>query len=104
MLATLHPTRDPARPATQPRLALHQRSSLPLALWLSPSALGIDRGCRAARSAQSFAHDNLFHSMLGMMDVSSTLYDTDLDLLARCRAIPPQLSRKGAAHVHHDNS
>jgi lipid A ethanolaminephosphotransferase len=31
------------------------------------------------------SHDNFFHSVLGLMDVATTVYDPKLDLFARCR-------------------
>jgi lipid A ethanolaminephosphotransferase len=37
------------------------------------------------RASQRVSHDNLFHSVLGLMDVKTSVYDSSLDLFAACR-------------------
>ena len=57
--------------------------------WLSagaPAALGLDLPCLAARARQPAAHDHLFHTMLGLMDVKTELYEREWDLAQGCRA------------------
>lgn len=36
--------------------------------------------------SKRFSHDNLFHSMLGIMDVQTKVYNGALDLFKSCRA------------------
>lgn len=44
-------------------------------------------GClQQEASSKRFSHDNLFHSMLGIMDVQTSVYDGALDLFKPCRA------------------
>lgn len=65
-----------------------EQTHIPMMLWLSPSLsedVGIDQGCLAARRGAAVSHDNIFHSVLGLMDVSTSVYQARLDLFAPCR-------------------
>ena len=44
-----------------------------------------DTDCLRQRAAQPATHDNLFHSLLGMLDVRTSIYDAGLDVAAQCR-------------------
>lgn len=57
-------------------------------VWLSEGyerAFGLDTGCLAAGRGAPLSHDNLFHSMLGLLDVQTGVYDPGLDFSAGCR-------------------
>jgi lipid A ethanolaminephosphotransferase len=43
----------------------------------------IDRQSIRGRAAEPFSHDNLFHTVLGLMKVETSIYDKDLDILAK---------------------
>ena len=61
---------------------------VPMSLWLSPgyaASFGIDADCLRQRATQPATHDNLFHSLLGMLDVRTSIYDANLDVAAQCR-------------------
>ncbi len=61
---------------------------IPMLIWLSPyyqHATGVKVGCLAARKDQRVAQDNLFHSVLGLLDIRTTAYDQKLDIFAGCR-------------------
>ena len=61
---------------------------VPFVMWLSPAfrhSFGIDEECLRAHAAEAASHDNLFHSLLGVLDVSTKAYDRQLDLFAPCR-------------------
>lgn len=69
-------------------LAPEAQIHVPMVVWLSPSmreGAGIDAGCLVQRSSQRVSHDNLFSSVLGMMDVKTRVYDPALDLFSACR-------------------
>ncbi len=69
-------------------LAPEAQIHVPMVVWLSPSmreGAGIDIGCLVQRSPQRVSHDNLFSSVLGMMDVKTRVYDPALDLFSACR-------------------
>lgn len=65
---------------------------VPFVLWLSPAFrrdFAVDQDCLRARAKQQeVSHDNLFHSLLGVLDVSTSVYDPAMDLFAPCRAAP----------------
>jgi lipid A ethanolaminephosphotransferase len=52
-------------------------------MWFSESSKRvIDTGLVAARAADYFSHDNLFHTLLGLMQVKTSLYEKQQDILA----------------------
>jgi lipid A ethanolaminephosphotransferase len=62
--------------------------------WLSDgfsAGRGIDRACLEQRRSESHSHDHLFHSVLGLFDVATRIYDSELDLFQPCRAPAPRL-------------
>ena len=70
-------------------LAPEQQTHIPFMFWLSPDYaknFGINEQClrdHAAKNAVS--QDNLFSTVLGMMDVKSSVYQQQLDILSACR-------------------
>ena len=65
------------------------QKQVPMVMWFSPGAAastGVDTACLQRRAAQPAAHDHLFHTLLGLADVKTTLYDKDWDLAKECRA------------------
>lgn len=71
-----------------------EQTQVPMLLWLPPAFLqanGMSRDClmQQARGGE-FSHDNLFHSMLGLLDVHSSTYLADKDWGAQCRLPPNQ--------------
>ena len=61
---------------------------VPMTLWVSPGyaqSFALDTDCLRQRAAQPATHDNLFHSLLGMLDVRTSIYDAGLDVAAQCR-------------------
>ena len=42
--------------------------------------------CLKNQQNHPLSHDNIFHSMLGFMDISSAYYKSDLDLFSPCKA------------------
>jgi len=47
--------------------------------------LGLDLDCLRRRAALPAAHDHLFHTLLGVLDVSTALYEPRWDLTHDCR-------------------
>lgn len=71
-------------------IAPKEQTHVPLFLWLSrdfESANGINSACLKKMSNAPFSHDNLFHTVLGMLNVSTSVYNADLDILKPCRNI-----------------
>ena len=64
-----------------------EQRKVPMMLWMSDNfsqRFHFDRSCLAARSSQQFSHDNVFHSTLGMLNVSTAVYNPKLDLFHAC--------------------
>ncbi len=73
-------------------LAPKEQTHIPMITWFAPQTLaqlGMDMEClHYAAETRPASHDNLFHMMLGLFDISSALYDPALDVVRRCRARP----------------
>lgn len=66
-----------------------EQRHVPFMLWFSDGFLSrfrIDAGCLAARNSQSYSHDNVFHSALGMLNVNTAVYNPALDMFKTCRS------------------
>ncbi len=72
-------------------IAPKEQTTVPLILWLSPEyqkSQHINRGCLEKEAAAGgYSQDYLFHSLLGMMDVKTNVYDPKLDIFSQCRNI-----------------
>lgn len=69
--------------------APEEQTHIPFVLWTAPGleqSTGIDRACLAAKASEPHSHDNLFHSVLGLMQVKTEVYDPTLDILSGCRS------------------
>ena len=69
-------------------LAPEQQTRVPMVSWFSPGLQerqGLSLACLRQRAAEPISHDNLFHSVLGLMDVSTQAYVPALDALAGCQ-------------------
>jgi lipid A ethanolaminephosphotransferase len=68
---------------------------IPMLLWLSPKFrvdFLVDVTCLQQRRDERVSHDNLFHSVLGLLGVQTRVYDRRLDLFAPCRGSSPMRS------------
>ncbi|ODS12732.1 Phosphoethanolamine transferase EptA [Vibrio scophthalmi] len=71
-------------------LAPDYQTTVPLIVWMSPGfkqlkAVNYDCLKQEAKQTEHYSHDNLFHSLLGIMDVETQVYQPELDLFAQCR-------------------
>jgi lipid A ethanolaminephosphotransferase len=65
-----------------------EQREVPFMLWLSDGfreRFQIEQRCLAARTGQHLTHDNVFHSVLGMLNVNTAVYNPRLDLFGPCR-------------------
>lgn len=72
-------------------LAPEYQTKVPLMLWMSPGfkeAKKVNDAClkAAAQQTEMYSHDNIFHSLLGIMDIQTNEYDATLDLFNPCRS------------------
>ncbi|MEZ8204152.1 phosphoethanolamine transferase [Vibrio splendidus] len=70
-------------------LAPKEQTHVPMIMWMSDGFAeqkGINQTClRKAGKEQSFSQDNLFDSLLGLMDVQTKEYRENQDIFAACR-------------------
>jgi len=70
------------------KIAPDEQIHIPFIMWLSPefaTSFNIDTDCVKQYSTEAYSHDNLFHSVLGMLDIQTNEYDAELDIFNRCR-------------------
>lgn len=74
------------------RIAPSEQTRVPMVWWVGPrlaEAVGMKPDCprvELTRAAASpVAHDHLVHSLLGLLDVRTSVHEPRLDLLAGCR-------------------
>jgi lipid A ethanolaminephosphotransferase len=63
------------------------QKQVPWITWMSDSFAArskIDAPCLQARSAERISHDNYFHSVLGLINVQTSVYRKDWDMYAPC--------------------
>lgn len=69
-------------------IAPREQTRVPMVMWFSPGfqrSAKLDGACLGRESAQPASHDNLFSSVLGLMQVRTNTYQASLDLFAPCR-------------------
>jgi lipid A ethanolaminephosphotransferase len=69
-------------------IAPQEQTHVPMVMWFSPQFArdrGLDLPCLRQRAAGRADHDNLFPSVLGLMQVRTSLYDASRDLFAGCQ-------------------
>ena len=70
-------------------IAPEVQKHVPMVIWLGAGMTARDRlssSCMAAGIGQPLTHDNLYHTVLGLLDVQTPTYKPALDALAACRA------------------
>jgi len=69
-------------------LAPEQQKHVAMLAWFSDSyqkSFSVDTRCLQLNREKPLSQDNLFHSMLGLLEVNSTVYNPGLDMFAGCR-------------------
>lgn len=65
-----------------------EQTHVPMQIWLDDNSaknLKIDKKCLANEAKkQEFSHDNLFHSILGLMQIETKDKNSQLDLFSKC--------------------
>jgi lipid A ethanolaminephosphotransferase len=65
-----------------------EQKHVPFFFWFSSGFeqdSGINRQCLTAQADTKYSHDNLFHTTLGLLNVSTSLYKPELDMIGPCR-------------------
>jgi lipid A ethanolaminephosphotransferase len=66
------------------------QTEVPMVVWMSSrfrDSLGLDGACLDAARTAEVSHDNMFSTVLGMLDVTTTAKDASLDLAEACRLV-----------------
>ena len=64
-----------------------EQTTVPMITWLSPGFEQLSRvstRCLQSQRDKALSHDNLFHSVLGLMAVKTSVYQRELDYFATC--------------------
>lgn len=64
------------------------QTHIPAFTWIPPStskALDLDISCLQKHAAQAYSHDNIFHSILGLAGISTSVYQKKLDIFSTCQ-------------------
>ena len=64
---------------------------VPMVVWLSPqmqTRTNVNMACLQQQKQAALTHDNLFHSVLGLLDIQTNIYNPALDLFAACSKKP----------------
>lgn len=64
-----------------------EQTTVPMITWLSPGFEQLSRvstRCLQNQRDKPLSHDNLFHSVLGLMAVKTSIYQRELDFFATC--------------------
>jgi lipid A ethanolaminephosphotransferase len=71
-------------------LAPDQQKHVPMIAWFSDNyqqSFAVDTHCLQKERDTPLSQDNLFHSMLGLLKVNTSVYNPALDMFAGCRGI-----------------
>jgi lipid A ethanolaminephosphotransferase len=67
-------------------VAPSQQTHVPFILWQGSEMKAVaDQECLSARASEPASHDNLFHTVLGLMAVQTSVYSAELDVVGACR-------------------
>jgi lipid A ethanolaminephosphotransferase len=66
-------------------MAPENQTTVPMVMWLPESyrqAFAVNRPCLSAKASQPQSQDNLFHTVLGLMDIETATRNPALDLMS----------------------
>ena len=73
-------------------IAPEEQKKVPMILWMSDNMKKFDHldySCIAKKAEENtFSHDNIFHTILALMEIRSKTYDKSLDMFDSCRLEP----------------
>jgi lipid A ethanolaminephosphotransferase len=70
-------------------IAPKEQTQVPMVMWYSPGmrqSLSLNDACLRQRATQPTTHDSLFHTALGILNITASVYEPSLDLLKACRS------------------
>ncbi|MBF0382770.1 MAG: phosphoethanolamine--lipid A transferase [Magnetococcales bacterium] len=70
-------------------IAPKAQTHVPLYVWMSDefsNNISLDKECSVSKKSLPYSHDNLFHTMLGLLDIKTDSYKKNLDIFKDCRS------------------
>ena len=70
-------------------VAPQEQLRIPMIVWMSDgyrARSGIDQACMRRQVSTAYSHDNLYHTLLGLMEARTDFYRGGMDMLAPCRS------------------
>ena len=62
-----------------------EQRHIPMLVWMSPQRQNQRQAClKQLADNETYSHDNLYHSMLGLLAIDSSTYQQDLDIFSQC--------------------
>ena len=61
-------------------IAPHEQTHAAAVFWFGENST-VNKSLLQQKSAEPFSHDSLFHTVLGLMAIETTVYDKSLDIL-----------------------
>ena len=74
--------------------APQEQTHIPMLYWQTSNKLETDTNCLKAQKSSLVTHDNYFDIVLGVMSISTSVYDPNSDLFFPCRTNEMQLALK----------
>ncbi|MDO5651220.1 MAG: phosphoethanolamine--lipid A transferase [Moraxella sp.] len=67
-------------------IAPEVQTKVPMVFWASQGMREkLDNQCLHSNANHAYSQDNYFHTVLGLMDIQTSVYNQDKDILAKCR-------------------
>ena len=71
------------------KIAPEEQTHVPMVMWMSETMKKedfIDYSClKQEATNDSFSHDNIFHSVIGLLEIKSSTYKKEYDMFLKCR-------------------
>ena len=69
-------------------IAPDEQTRVPMLAWLSPQFIALERWNESCLQQQSSgpprSHDHIYHTILGLLDIKTNVYQSHLDIFAKC--------------------
>ena len=66
-----------------------EQRHIPMLVWMSQQQDSAKSCLKQLANQNSYSHDNLYHSMLGLLTIDSSTYQKDLDIFSSCAISAP---------------
>ena len=74
-------------------MAPEAQTHIPAIMWFG-DGFKINEGILKKKVSEPYSQDNIFHTLLGLMEVETTLYNKDMDILEFATDTAPEENNK----------